>query len=203
LLVDTTVVMKGKVFIVMIVSVALVCLGQGLWQTSYAQKKSDEKTGTKGTKVRIRKETGPVGHQTIGIDEDSVVLDSKKAPRLKFGELMKWKYRIGDNPSPPEAVKDLDGRRFQIVGFMYPLQEGAAIQYFCIIRTTQTCCYGPRPEYNQYVFVEMEKPTTFYRLDPVACTGKFRVDPSPDEGFIYRMEGEACEPMERKEDFKR
>jgi hypothetical protein len=43
------------------------------------------------------------------------------------------------------------------------------------------------------VFVEMEKPTKFQRLEPVSCVGKFRVDPTPDEGFIYRMEGETCE----------
>lgn len=195
--------MKGKVFIVAIAILTLICLGQGLWEISCAQEKPDKKPDTKGTKVLIRKETGPVGHKTIGIDEDSVVLDSKKAPRLKFRRLMKWNYRIGDNPSPPETIKELDGHRFQIVGFMYPLQEGEAIQYFCLIRTTQTCCYGPRPEYNQYVFVEMEKPTAFHRLDPVACTGKLRVDPSPDEGFIYRMEGEKCEPMERTGDFDR
>ncbi len=195
--------MKGKAFIPAIATVTLICLGQGLWHIAYAGEKTDKKADTEGTKVLIRKETGPVGHQTIGIEEDSVVLDSKKAPRLKFQTLMKWNYRIGENPSPPEAIKELDGRRFQVVGFMYPLQEGAAIQYFCLIRTTQTCCYGPRPEYNQYVFVEMEKPTAFHRLDPVACTGKLRVDPSPDEGFIYRMEGEKCEPMERTGDFDR
>ena len=81
---------------------------------------------------------------------------------------------------------------------MYPLQQGDAIQYFCLLRTTQTCCYGPRPQFNQYVFVEMDKPTPFHRLDPVACVGKFRVEPTPDEGYIYRMVGEKCESISRK-----
>ena len=43
----------------------------------------------------------------------------------------------------------------------------------------------------------MEKPTAFYRLDPVSCVGKFKVDPAPDEGFIYRMEGLTCDSTTR------
>ncbi|MEM4298293.1 MAG: DUF3299 domain-containing protein, partial [Nitrososphaerota archaeon] len=117
---------------------------------------------------------------------------------LTFSTLMTWQYEPKSNSSPPETIKRLDGHKVRVIGFMYPLQEGASIQYFCLLRTTQTCCYGPRPQYNQYIFVEMAKPTTFYRLDPVSCVGKFKVDPNPEEGFIYRMEGERCEAVVEK-----
>jgi hypothetical protein len=33
------------------------------------------------------------------------------------------------------------------------------------------------------------------RLDPVSCTGRFKVDPALDERFIYPMEGEICEAV--------
>jgi len=95
-------------------------------------------------------------------------------------------------------VKRLDGRKVRITGFMYPLQEGVNIQHFCLLRTTQTCCYGPRPQYNQYIFVEMARPTPFRRLDPVTCVGRLKVEPTPEEGYIYRMEGEACEAITEK-----
>lgn len=185
--------MKKNYFISAIVSLALICMVQGLWQASFAQEKADKKEESERTGVKIKKEKGPSGHKTIGIDEESVVVDTTKELQLTFSTLMTWEYEVGENPSPPEEVKKLDGRKVRLTGFMYPLQEGKSIQYFCLLRTTQTCCYGPRPQYNQYVFVEMEKPTKFRRLDPVSCVGKFKVDPSPDEGFIYRMEGETCE----------
>jgi len=190
--------MKKNYFMSVILSMALICLGQGLWQVSYAQQKTDKKAESKETQVRIIEEKGPTGHKTIGIDEESVVVDTTKELQLTFSTLMTWEYEVGENPSPPEEVKKLDGRKVRLTGFMYPLQEGKSIQYFCLLRTTQTCCYGPRPQYSQYVLVEMEKPTKFYRLEPVSCTGKFRVDPNPDEGFIYRMEGETCEAVEQK-----
>jgi len=190
--------MNIRSFIVVIFTMALLCLGQGLWQVSDAQDKEGEKADSKGTKVQVTEEKGPAGHKTIGIDESSIVEEAGRELPLTFSTLMTWKYEVGNNPSPPENVTKLDGRNVRLTGFMYPLQEGKSIQYFCLLRTTQTCCYGPRPQYNQYVFVEMQKPTTFYRLDPVSCMGKFRVDPAPDEGFIYRMEGKACEPVGRK-----
>lgn len=187
-----------KSLVVVILFMALICLGQGQWQVSYAQEKTDKKGDSKATKVRVRKEKGVAGHNTIGIDEDSVVVDTTKELQLTFSTLMTWEYEVDNNTSPPESVRKLDGSQVRITGFMYPLQEGKSIQYFALLRTTQTCHYGPRPQYNQFVFVEMAKPTKFYRLDPISCTGKFWVDPAPDEGFIYRMEGETCEPIEQE-----
>ena len=117
---------------------------------------------------------------------------------VKDTAFMTWDYDVSTNPQPPEDIKKANGRKIKLIGFMYPLQQGKSIQYFCLLRTTQTCCYGPRPQYNQYVFVEMKTPTSFHRLDPVSCTGKLRVEPTPDEGFIYRMEGETCSVVYKK-----
>jgi hypothetical protein len=89
---------------------------------------------------------------------------------------------------------EADGRKVKLTGFMYPLQEAGEMRVFCLLRSTQTCCYGPRPQYNQYVFVEMPKPARFERLAPVVVEGKFIVDPKPDEGYIYRMEGDSVRP---------
>lgn len=147
----------------------------------------------KKARIVIKDEQGPKGHATIGIDETSLDLDAYKKFPLTFATLKTWKFETDNQPPPPEKIKKLDGRLVQLTGFMYPLQEGETIQFFCLLRSTQTCCYGPRPQFNQYVFVEMEKPVAFHRLAPVSCVGTFRVDPAPDEGFIYRMEGKSCE----------
>ncbi len=149
--------------------------------------------------VLIKEEKGPSGHSTIGIVENAIEGDTGKILRLTFSRLMSWKYDADRVTPPPGKVKKLDGRKVMLTGFMYPLQQGDAIQYFCLLRTTQTCCYGPRPQFNQYVLVEMGTPTPFFRLDPVSCVGKFRVEPTPDEGYIYRIEGETCESISGKD----
>jgi hypothetical protein len=148
--------------------------------------------------VRIVEEEGPTGHKTIGIEEKTVGQEPGSVIRLTFATLMDWKFQSENPKAPPKNVQRLDGKRVELVGFMFPLQEGKEIRYFCSLRTTQTCCYGPRPEYNQYVFVEMNEPTDFFRLKPVQCSGVFRVEPNPDEGYIYRLEGKQCVPMDMR-----
>ena len=189
--------MSMKTLVVAIVGLGLISAVQGVWRFSDAQDKALKKEVGRGGKVRVIQEEGPKGHKTIGIDEGSVVGDAGKEVQLTFRTLMAWKFDADRNPLPPEEVKKLDDRTVRLVGFMYPLQEGADIKYFCLLRTTQTCCYGPRPQYNQYVFVEMEKPTRFHRLDPVSCVGRFKVEPTPEEGFIFRMEGKTCKSVAR------
>jgi hypothetical protein len=190
--------MKTKPLLAVIVVLAVAVLGPGLWNGSEAQENATQKEDSKGNKVGVVDETGPAGHQTIGIDESTISGDSGEELLLRFSTLMTWDYQPEGNPPPPEKVKRLNGRTVHLTGFMYPLQEGNSIQYFCLLRTTQTCCYGPRPQYNQYVFVEMAKPTEFHRLDPISCVGTFKVEPSPQEGFIYRLEGQSCETLSKR-----
>ncbi|MCJ7683507.1 MAG: DUF3299 domain-containing protein [Desulfobacteraceae bacterium] len=190
--------MKKKSFAVaLVIGLALTAVLQEPWPVSNAQDAKNKKSVEESGKIRVIKEEGPSGHSTIGIAEDSVLVDSQKELPLTFKTLMTWKYDEENNPPTPKDIKNLNDRKVRLVGFMYPLQEGDSILYFCLLRTTQTCCYGPRPQYNQYVFVEMKKPTRFHRLDPVSCTGIFKVEPTPEEGFIYRMEGNTCEALAR------
>jgi hypothetical protein len=169
-----------------------------LLEVNWAQTNTDNTTKGNPQGVLIQEEKGPSGHSTIGIDESSIEKDTAKTLTLTFSELMRWEYDADNDTPPPEKVAKLDGRKVRLTGFMYPLQQGDSIQYFCLLRTTQTCCYGPRPQFNQYVFVEMEAPTPFHRLDPVSCAGTFRVEPMPDEGYIYRIEGRICEALAGK-----
>lgn len=127
------------------------------------------------------------GHNTLGIDE------SRTAPVdgqfLRFSTLGQWEFDP-KTPSPcPEGIRRLSGREALCLGFMYPLEPGGRLKTFCLLRTTQTCCYGPRPQWSQYLLVEMKDPVKFERLAPVTVRGVFYADPQPAQGFIYRLEG--------------
>jgi hypothetical protein len=128
------------------------------------------------------------GHAQIGVAEDG---GDAPEGRLTFATLGLWDYDPQRPSDAPPAVRAVDGRRVSITGFMYPLEAGQKLRSFCLLRTTQTCCYGPRPQYSQYLLVEMAAPVPFERLAPVTVTGRFAVDPRPEEGYIYRLAGEA------------
>ena len=144
--------------------------------------------------VAVKAGGGPTGHNTISIDESSI--SGGKMSFLHFATLGAWDFDPQANTPCPENIQALSGHSANCIGFMYPLEAGNQLKAFCLLRSTQTCCYGPRPQYNQYLFVEMSQPVKFERLAPVLLEGKFFVDPQPDQGFIYRMEGTSLSPVE-------
>jgi len=134
----------------------------------------------------VRAVDSALGHGSIRIDEQA-----HRSGYLYFDTLESWAFSKSNPGGCPQSVRQADGKKVKITGFMYPLQEAANLKVFCLLRTTQTCCYGPRPQYNQYVFVEMREPAKFERLAPVVVEGKFVIDPRPNDGYIYRMEGQS------------
>lgn len=132
------------------------------------------------------------GHQTIGISEKDI---SATGDMLFFSQLGSWNFNRENKTECPEPLIQRSGKKASCTGFMYPLESGAMVKNFCLLRTTQTCCYGPKPQYNQYILVEMKEKVRFERLTPVAAEGIFFVDPRPDDGYIYRMEASAVFPV--------
>jgi len=138
--------------------------------------------------IVVRGEAGSIsGHDTIGLDESSG-LKGKPPALLKFSTLGQWDFSTKENQPCPQSVAEFNAKDSLCVGFMYPLEAGQAIRSFCLLRSTQTCCYGPRPQWNRYILVEAKEAVKFERLTPVLVQGKFFVDPQPKQGFIYRME---------------
>ena len=130
--------------------------------------------------------TSESGHDSLQIGEQA-----RRSGYLYFNTLESWAYSR-ESPTPcPQSVMAANGSKVKLTGFMFPLQDADNLTIFALLRSTQTCCYGPRPQYNQYVFVEMAQPVKFERLAPVVVEGRFFVDPKPDQGYIYRMEGES------------
>ena len=134
-----------------------------------------------------------MGHSSIGIAEN-ILPDTAEKPFLRFATLGEWDFDKRTPNSCPDEIKSLSGKNATIVGFMYPLESGEKLKTFCLLRSTQTCCYGPKPQFNQYVLVEMPESVKFERLMPVIAEGKFIVDAKPDDGYIYRMEGTSVRP---------
>ncbi|MFH1076725.1 MAG: DUF3299 domain-containing protein [Pseudomonadota bacterium] len=144
--------------------------------------------------VIVRAEGGSAGHSTIGVEESSIASSSDSA-FLHFSTLAMWEFDPKKPVPCPDVIKKLNGHPVTCIGFMYPLVAGNNINLFCLMRTTQTCCYGPRPQFNQYLFVEMKKPVKFERLKPIIVEGLFFVDPKVEDGYIFRLEGTSVSPV--------
>ena len=162
---------------------------------SFLARRAEAARSGGGLNVDVKVEESFLGHNSIGIDESSLQAGGGQQ-FLHFTTLEQWNFRR-DAASPcPEGIQRLNGKRFSSVGFMYPLESGDKVKSFCLLRSTQTCCYGPRPQYNQYLLVESATPVSFDRLAPVLVSGTFFVEPKPDDGYIYRMAADSVRKVE-------
>jgi hypothetical protein len=85
----------------------------------------------------------------------------------------------------PSAIKQLDGRRVQIAGFMLPVKmEGQLVSEFLLMRDQMMCCYGVTPRMNDWVVVRVAKPVRFTPDVPVQFRGKLQVKAMEEQGFI-------------------
>ena len=148
--------------------------------------------------VVVKQEEGQAGHRTIGVAE-GMLPDAAESLVLRFSTLAVWDYDAAKKPPCPPEIAALAGNKVTVVGFMYPLEAGSQVKTFCLLRSTQTCCYGPRPQYNQYLLVEMKEPVRFERLAPVIVEGRFFAEARPEDGYIYRLEGTSVRPSDAEE----
>lgn len=89
----------------------------------------------------------------------------------------------------PSWLKELDGRRIRIRGFMYPptLEEG--IRGFVLARDNQICCFGRSPKPYDLINILMRDGVTTHYIQnrPFDVVGVFHIVPAASDGTIYEL----------------
>jgi len=125
---------------------------------------------------------------------------------IAYSQLAGFKFRpppqphASDQPPPdvlgqvPAAIRQLDGRKIVLTGFMLPLklEKGLATEFFFLSSPT-ACCYGIMPDPNEWMFVKMRDEGLPAIQDvPMFLAGRLHVRARWDEGYligIYDLEG--------------
>ncbi|QDT67355.1 hypothetical protein MalM25_02520 [Planctomycetes bacterium MalM25] len=94
-----------------------------------------------------------------------------------------------------DKIRELDGRRLRIRGYILPTARKRGIKEFVLVRDNQECCFGPGAALYDCILVKMhEGESTEFSVRPVAVEGAFRVEEfyGPDERplAIYQLKGE-------------
>jgi hypothetical protein len=109
-------------------------------------------------------------------------------PRRKEGDPLppppgsrdeKWMSRKQSRlEGPPPVVKELDGKRVRMGGYVVPLDfDATTIKEFLLVPFVGACIHVPPPPANQIVYVKAEKGVTIKEtFDPVYVTGTMRIE---------------------------
>lgn len=120
----------------------------------------------------------------------------EKALRVSFDDfdllkVLNMEPVTEDAPSKmPKWLKDLDGKRIRVRGFMFPPFEEENIRAFTLARDNQICCFGRNPLVYDLVDVFMRKgeATDYIQNRPFDVIGVFHIGDSIIPGELYSMD---------------
>ncbi len=142
----------------------------------------DKPTEPRQVKVLIKdrefKEEGPEGAIRVSYDDFDLLKVLNMDPvTANAAELM------------PKWLKDLDGKRVRVRGFMYPPFEETNLPFFVLARDNQICCFGRNPKIYDLVEVFMRKGVTtdYIQNRPFDVVGIFRINPAAEGGQLYQL----------------
>ena len=89
----------------------------------------------------------------------------------------------------PKWLKDLDGKRLRIRGFMFPPFQETDIPAFVLARDNQICCFGRDPKRYDVIDVVMREgvTTNYIQNRPFDVVGVFHIAPESSEGELYQL----------------
>jgi hypothetical protein len=121
---------------------------------------------------------------------------TEKALRVSFDDVDLLKV-LNMDPVIPEAPKmmpdwlrQLDGKRVRIRGFMIPPFSETDVRAFTLARDTQLCCFGRNPlPYDLIdVFLKEGAATEYIELRPFDVVGVFHIGEEIEPGYLYSID---------------
>jgi hypothetical protein len=93
-------------------------------------------------------------------------------------------------PTFAKYLKELQGKRVVLRGYLQPISEGSGLTAFLLIEHPVGCWYCEMPELTQMVLVEMpEGKSARYTRDRIRVTGKLKLNATDPESFLYLVQG--------------
>ena len=95
----------------------------------------------------------------------------------------------------PDEVKQIDGKKVAITGFMLPIDvDKGKVKRFLLLKSTMSCCFGVAPRINEVIYVESSKKEKIQTVMdmPITVFGKLSVGQQFREDLmlmgVYQLE---------------
>jgi hypothetical protein len=100
-------------------------------------------------------------------------------------------------PTFPRYLKDLDGKKVTLNGYLHPLGDNADLNAFLLVEYPIGCWYCEQPEATTIILIELPEGKTYrYTRGQVRVRGKLVLNATAPENFLYTIRD--AEVVERK-----
>lgn len=89
----------------------------------------------------------------------------------------------------PEWLRNLDGKRIRVRGFMYPTFTESGIDHFILARDNQICCFGRNPKIYDLIDVTLQpdRTTNYIQGRPFDVVGTLHIDLQDSGGELLGL----------------
>lgn len=148
-----------------------------------------------GTTTRPAESERPREVKVLVKNREFKVEGPENAVRVSYDDIDLLKVLNMDPVTPdapnlmPDWLRNLDGRRIRIRGFMYPPFQETGIKTFALARDNQICCFGRDPKIYDVFSVRLREgvTTSYIQNRPFDVAGVFHVRPIAEEGQLFQL----------------
>ena len=150
--------------------------------TSYLTQKSDDG----GRAERYGIEPLKAQHGALSWDLFAAVQNTTREEPSSAGAFPNA-FRIILKPIFTEAIKQYDGQRVKIMGYMFPLEDGTSQRHFLMGPYPPTCVAHYHAPNNQVIEVKSDTPIPL-TWEPIVVEGTLMLLTSDPKNTFYRLE---------------
>ncbi len=90
----------------------------------------------------------------------------------------------------PGWLKEMDGKRVRMRGYMLPPYEATELRAFVLCRDTSSCCFGPNPKVSYLIDTTMRKGVTVDYIEKqlLEVDGVFHIGMSVSPGELFTID---------------
>lgn len=115
-------------------------------------------------------------------------IDPRGVNALPWSVVTETTLDLKYHPTFPRYLKDLDGKKVTLSGFVQPLGEDADLEDFLLIEYPVGCWYCEQPEMTAIILVELPEGKTLpYTRGQVRVRGKLVLNARDPENFLYTI----------------
>ena len=114
--------------------------------------------------------------------KDGQVLD------IAIKDLGNFDYDQERGGNIPKDVRDLDGVKIRLHGFMIPMDQAENITQFALVPSLFACCFGQPPQIQHTIVANCPKgKAVSYVPDEIVVEGQLSVKEKKDDGYVVSI----------------
>ena len=107
---------------------------------------------------------------------------------IAIKDLGNFEYDQERGGNIPKDVRDLDGIKIRLHGFMIPMDQAENITQFALVPSLFSCCFGQPPQIQHTIVANCPKGKAVgYVPDEIAVEGQLSVKEKKDDGYVVSI----------------